>query len=229
MARVSITWISSPTTSCFATRTIASSLSISVCPSSTLEGTFEGTTTTPVGISHGYSPAEQYRKNGVQSFSPQSDVYALAATLYKLLTGVTPPEAMEIQDEGLPLEPLRDRRVSGSVVSAIVNAMKPKSQRTQSVEAFVSELGGDSSGATVVEVEAKLEPATNKETAPNPQPRREAEQDSNTVPISQPRPKRPRRACSLELFHLPAKKHKRTRSKKHLLTSHACVGQKRGL
>ena len=44
--------------------------------------TKEGTTTTPVGISHGYSPAEQYKKNGVQSFSPQSDIYALAATLY---------------------------------------------------------------------------------------------------------------------------------------------------
>lgn len=128
--------------------------------------TSEGTTDTPVGISHGYSPAEQYRKNGVQSFSPQSDVYALAATLYKLLTGVTPPEAMEIQDEGLPLEPLRDRRVSESVISAIVNAMKPKSQRTQSVEAFVNELGGDSSEATVVEVE----PEPESEPAPTPTP-----------------------------------------------------------
>ena len=55
--------------------------------------TSEGTTTTPVGISHGYSPAEQYRKNGVQAFSPQSDVYALAATLFKLLTGNTPPRS----------------------------------------------------------------------------------------------------------------------------------------
>lgn len=102
--------------------------------------TSEGTTTTPVGISHGYSPAEQYRKNGVQSFSPQSDVYALAATLYKLLTGVTPPEAMEIQDEGLPLDALRFHNISDSTVSSIVNAMKSKSQRTQSVAAFMENL-----------------------------------------------------------------------------------------
>lgn len=104
------------------------------------ESTFEGTTTTPVGISHGYSPAEQYRRNGVQSFSPQSDVYALASTLYKLLTGVTPPEAIEVQDEGLPLEILQSKHVSNTTISAIVQAMKSRTQRTQSVEAFVASL-----------------------------------------------------------------------------------------
>lgn len=102
--------------------------------------TSEGTTTTPVGISHGYSPAEQYRKNGVQTFSPQSDVYALAATLYKLLTGITPPEAMEIQDEGLPVDELNAHGVSSAVTSAIVAAMRSRSVRTQSVEAFVADL-----------------------------------------------------------------------------------------
>lgn len=104
------------------------------------EGTFEGTTTTPVGISHGYSPAEQYRKNGVQSFSPQSDVYALAATLYKLLTGITPPEAIEIQDEGLPLAPLHEKHIASITIDAITKAMRTKSQRTQSINLFVENL-----------------------------------------------------------------------------------------
>ena len=105
--------------------------------------TSEGTTTTPVGISHGYSPAEQYRKNGVQSFSPQSDVYALAATLFKLLTGNTPPEAMEIQDEGLPVAELQEKQISRPVISAIDMAMKGRSDRTQSVAEFISNLNGD--------------------------------------------------------------------------------------
>lgn len=104
------------------------------------ESTFEGTTTTPVGISHGYSPAEQYRKNGVQSFTPQSDVYALAATLYKLLTGITPPEAIEIQDEGLPQGTLKSKNVSSTTITAILKAMKSRTQRTQSVEAFIADL-----------------------------------------------------------------------------------------
>ncbi len=102
--------------------------------------TSEGTTTTPVGISHGYSPMEQYQRNGVQSFSPQSDVYALAATLFKLLTGNTPPEAITVQDEGLPMEELTSKHVSASVVSAIEAAMRSRRQRTQSVEAFLTSL-----------------------------------------------------------------------------------------
>ena len=44
------------------------------------------TSATPAGISKGYAPIEQYNQ-GVQSFSPATDVYSLAATLYNLVTG----------------------------------------------------------------------------------------------------------------------------------------------
>lgn len=119
------------------------------------EQTMEGTTTTPVGISHGYSPAEQYRRNGVQTFSPQSDVYALGATLYKLLSGKTPPEATEIPDIGLPVEILRQKGVSETVINAIVKAMLPRSSRTQSVSEFLSNISEQESNQ-----EAKIEEAT---------------------------------------------------------------------
>lgn len=117
--------------------------------------TSEGTTTTPVGISHGYSPAEQYRKNGVQAFSPQSDVYALAATLFKLLTGNTPPEAMEIQDEGLPVAELQEKQISRPVISAIAMAMKGRHERTQSVAEFINNLSGDDTVAIPDPAEAE--------------------------------------------------------------------------
>ena len=95
---------------------------------------------TPVCISHDYSPVEQYRKNGVQSFSPQSDVYALATTLFKLLTGNTPPEAIEVLSEGLPVAELQEKHISRPVISAIAMAMKGRHERTQSVAEFVSNL-----------------------------------------------------------------------------------------
>ena len=123
--------------------------------------TAEGTTTTPVGISHGYSPTEQYQRHGVQTFSPQSDVYALAATLYKLLTGVTPPEAMIVQDEGLPEAELKSKGISASVIKAIEAAMLSRSRRTQTIDAFIANLNGDSEETSI---NVKPEPA------PAPQP-----------------------------------------------------------
>ena len=127
--------------------------------------TSQGTTTTPVGISCGYSPTEQYRKNGVQTFSPQSDVYSLAATLFKLLTGNTPPEAMEIQDEGLPVAELQAKHIPSAVISAIAMAMKGRHERTQSVELFIANLQKTEYTFNVVENQQKTENIQKKEEA----------------------------------------------------------------
>ena len=51
------------------------------------------TSTTPIGLSEGYAPIEQYQ--GISGFSPASDVYALGATLYYLLVGQIPPSAVD--------------------------------------------------------------------------------------------------------------------------------------
>lgn len=52
------------------------------------------TSTTPTGISHGFAPLEQYVTGGVADFSPQTDIYALSATLFYLLSGQAPPRSL---------------------------------------------------------------------------------------------------------------------------------------
>lgn len=101
-------------------------------------------TSTLLGYTPGYAPSEQCAKN-VTKFSPATDIYALGATFYKLLTGVTPLE-MTLRASGEQLQPL-PTTVSKNVRNAISRAMQMnKAERPQSVEEFLEEIKGENTG-----------------------------------------------------------------------------------
>ncbi len=105
-------------------------------------------TSTLVGSTPGYAPIEQ---NGASLtiFSPASDIYALGATLYKALTGVTPPPASLIAS-GESLERLPET-FSAPVRRAVEAAMQiPRNKRPQNIDEFLALLDGDDRAAAVL-------------------------------------------------------------------------------
>lgn len=94
-------------------------------------------------LKQGYAPEEQYRSKGIRG--SWTDVYAVAAVMYRMITGIVPPESVERALEDNIKEPSKlGINISENVENAIMNALNVyKDNRTVSAEIFLNELNGD--------------------------------------------------------------------------------------
>lgn len=100
-------------------------------------------TSTLMGKTPGYAPLEQMGDD-VTKFLPATDIYALGATFYKILTGVTPPSAVALAS-GEPLPPLPPA-ISPATRAAVAAAMRiRKKDRPQTVADLQALLNADTS------------------------------------------------------------------------------------
>jgi len=110
-------------------------------------------TTTPVALTKGYAPLEQYGQD-LTKLTALTDVYSVAATLYKLVTGVTPPEASVIVQDGLKPPKEINPLLSGQLNSIILQSLSVKpNHRALSISKLKADLKGISNQEVVRETE----------------------------------------------------------------------------
>ena len=136
------------------------------------------TTSTAISYTNGYAPREQMEQN-YDKFGPWTDIYALGATLYNLLTNKRPPLPSDIDDDMS-----EDKHLAlpfpenvGGLKFLVLQMMKTnRLQRPQSVEAIICS-----------EKSRKEEPKT--KTPPKNSPQRAPSSNDEETFIAEPQPK----------------------------------------
>ncbi len=130
-----------------------------------------------IAHSSGYAPHEQYNGSGITTFSPQADIYALGATLYRLVTGQRPAEPVNLVMNNYK-DLVFPRTVSVRTQQAIKYAMQfQPEKRPKNVAEFMAVLDPNNTQCTVpayVSGEQDYSPmddgGTRIERAPQPAP-----------------------------------------------------------
>lgn len=105
-----------------------------------------GNPETSTTIGHGtpgYAPVEQahYQGNRNEGLPASMDIYALGATIFKMLTGHRPPEASIILNEPFPVEELKKVGTPDALINVVRTCMEPlRKNRYKSIDSVIEAL-----------------------------------------------------------------------------------------
>ena len=116
-----------------------------------------------VMLKPGYAPAEQYSTHGEQG--SWTDVYAMSATIYKLITGKTPPPSTDrILDDTIELPPSLGAKITPEQEAALMRGLALRVQdRTQTMAELAK---GLREGQPVSEKKSEKKDKTKKSAKP---------------------------------------------------------------
>lgn len=135
----------------------------------------KGTSSSTQGYSSGYSPIEQMTPGGLKQFTPPTDIYALGATLYKIISGTTPPASTDLADEETLSRPENmSREVFGFINKCMQQKRKDRPQTMSEVLGLIEALSGEKPKPTL-----KPKPTPKLKPTPKPKPKHEPDSDPN--------------------------------------------------
>ena len=131
----------------------------------------KGTSSSTQGYSSGYSPIEQMTPGGLKQFTPPTDIYALGATLYKIISGTTPPASTDLADEETLSRPENmSREVFGFINKCMQQKRKDRPQTMSEVLGLIEALSGDKPKPKPTPPKPKPEPKPRLIIEPDPDP-----------------------------------------------------------
>lgn len=139
----------------------------------TADGEPESSTSIGLGTP-GYAPVEQSEhQDGDKKFRATIDVYALGATLFKMLTGNTPPKASQVSDsvidgDNIIPKQLKAAGISNSLMAVVTKAMWPSSSKRYQTVKELEEVLLDIKESTPYQESTVVmpEPVTNQKPEP---------------------------------------------------------------
>ena len=147
----------------------------------------EPESSTSIGLgTPGYAPIEQAeRTDNDTSFRPTIDIYALGGTLYKMLTGNTPPLASKVSESALEgdnliAKTLTKQGISDATTALVTKAMWPSGKkRYQSVEELITAID-------IIQKEIAIEEKTVIKPSLTSDPNSAFVPKTETVPVDNP-------------------------------------------